>query len=106
MFLGKPVLALPEPANFEQEINARLLARGLCGTWIGPDAIRSEQVKAFLRRLNWFGSNIRKQRVDGTEAAAIALERFLPERVRPQAGLPQRARPLGRVLTPAVVGPG
>jgi len=104
-FLSKPVLALPESANFEQRINAHLLSRSGCGTWIGPEDIQPEHIEVFLRRLDWYGANVRKQRVDGTDAAAAALERYIPGVIRRQADVRQRARPLGRVLSPAVIGP-
>lgn len=106
MFLGKPVLALPEPGNFEQAINGHLLAESQCGVSVSPLSIEAEHVKAFLDRLEWFEANIRAQRVDGTEAALAALGRHLPRGLEERVGVARAPRRLPRMVAPAAVAGG
>ncbi len=48
LHLGKPVLALPEPGNQEQEINARFLERSNAGRWLPMERVNADVIRRFL----------------------------------------------------------
>jgi uncharacterized protein (TIGR00661 family) len=78
LHLGKPVLAMPEPGNFEQYINAHYLAAEGAGAWVDMEAITGAAVGAFLARLDAYRAAIRPERVSGNAAAFAVLRRHLP----------------------------
>jgi uncharacterized protein (TIGR00661 family) len=78
LHLGKPVLAMPEPGNWEQYINAHYLASEGGGAWIDMEAVSAAAIRAFLVRLDEHRAAIRPERVNGNAAAFAALRRHLP----------------------------
>ena len=99
LHLGKPVLAMPEPGNWEQYINAHFLAAEGGGAWVDMEAISAARIGAFLARLDTFRRAIRPERVNGNAAAFALLRRHLPgagDSLRPDlAPVPRRpARPV------------
>ncbi len=48
MYLGKPILAMPEPNNFEQYINAHFIQREGAGQWLEPSRFDRASVAKFL----------------------------------------------------------
>ncbi|MEW6336324.1 MAG: glycosyltransferase family protein [Acidobacteriota bacterium] len=90
--LGKPVLAMPEIGNAEQEINAHLLALSGCGTWVRLDRLRSEHLRGFLGSLDHYRRRVNATAVDGNLAAFAAVVRNLPARARPRRSPLVRAR--------------
>jgi uncharacterized protein (TIGR00661 family) len=77
LYLQKPVLAMPEANNFEQRINAHFLKQSGAGDWVDLERCRTEDVLAFLGRLDRFTRFTDRQSLDGTEAAAAEVDREL-----------------------------
>jgi uncharacterized protein (TIGR00661 family) len=90
--LGKPVLAMPEIGNAEQEINAHLLALSGCGTWVRLDRLRAEHLRAFVGSLQDYRRRANATAVDGNLAAFTAVIRNLPARSRSRRPSLGRAR--------------
>ena len=76
-FLGKPFLALPMKGQFEQELNALLLARLKYG--INLRRIRTEAIGNFLYRLPEFKDNLNAYRAEDNNAIKTMLGRLLAE---------------------------
>jgi len=90
LFLGKPVLALPEPGNFEQAINAHFLRLGGAGDWADPRRLTPGSVEAFLNALPLYRDRIGLEARDGTQAAVDLIERQL---AREPVSSPSRETP-------------
>jgi uncharacterized protein (TIGR00661 family) len=84
LYLDKPVLAIPEPGNREQEINAHLLERNGGGTVMTSDEMTPGALRAFLDRLEVYRSRIDPGAVSGNDEVEALLRRYLP------AGSPAR----------------
>jgi uncharacterized protein (TIGR00661 family) len=80
LYLGKPVFALPEMGNFEQYINAHLLARTGGGVWRAMESVGDRDLEAFLSDLDRLRRNIDPSRVAGNRAALASIEALLPPR--------------------------
>lgn len=81
--LGKPVLALPEPRNYEQYINAHFLRREGGGDWCEMGELTAERLRMFLDRLERHRRAIRRERLDGLPEVVRLLRRFLKPRPSP-----------------------
>jgi len=80
LFLGKPVLALPEAGQDEQLINAHFLAESGHGFWCKPKRFAQRDALAFLRQLDRFRGNEQSRwEYFGTRAAVEAVEECLDE---------------------------
>jgi hypothetical protein len=77
LYLGKPVLALPEPGNWEQRINAHFLRQEGAGEWEEMGGLGRAEARRFLDRLDAFRSRIRPESVRGNESALHALQPYL-----------------------------
>lgn len=100
IFLGKPVLALPEPGNAEQEINARLLAASGAGVWARMDEVDGRRLAAFEARLHELERRCLQLSPSGNAVALAAVLCHLPERPAPTS----RPRALPAPLRPAPLG--
>lgn len=79
MYLGKPLLALPERA-FEQRLNAHLIERMGIGQAGSLEQLTPSDIDRFLGNLDWFASNIAAHRLDDGRAEAIeTLHGFIAE---------------------------
>jgi uncharacterized protein (TIGR00661 family) len=78
LYLGKPVLALPESNNYEQSINAFFLRKMQTGDAADWRRVGKADLTRFLDRLGEFGANIDREAVNGTRKAVAAIERLLP----------------------------
>jgi len=99
LYLGKPMLVLPEARNFEQAVNAHFLEQSGAG-WAEPGLLRPERLGAFLEERETFRAAIHPERIYGNKAAVRALERALHhrgDRTPPRALLPA-APGIGREL--------
>ncbi|UCD79149.1 MAG: hypothetical protein JSW26_27745 [Desulfobacterales bacterium] len=76
-YLRKPYLALPMRGQFEQELNAILLARLKYG--INLRRIRAEAVGNFLYRLPDYKSNLNTYRAEGNSAIKAKLGELLDD---------------------------
>jgi uncharacterized protein (TIGR00661 family) len=77
LYLGKPILAFPEPGNFEQEINAFFLPRTGGGEAYPADRLTPKLVRGFLRRLDWYRSAVDPGTVAGNVPAAATIRNLL-----------------------------
>jgi len=82
LYLGKPVLAMPEERHHEQLINAHFLRQMKAGDWTTMESAEPRHLARFLDRLDEYQEGIESHsgRLDGTPAALGALARFLPPR--------------------------
>ncbi len=78
LYLGKPVLALPEPNNHEQAINAHFLAASGGGDWLAWHDFSAAALGRFLTRAGDFRQRIDRGWLVGNTAAVAALNRHLP----------------------------
>ena len=77
LYLEKPVLAIPEPGNCEQLINAHFLKESGAGDWLPMEAVTPSGLRSFLDGLGLYRAAIRPEAVQGTSAALRALQPFL-----------------------------
>jgi uncharacterized protein (TIGR00661 family) len=77
IYLRKPVLAVPEPGNYEQYINAHFLARMNAGDWTPPHQFTTARVLRFLDRSDRFQSTVPATRMHGLPAVLQVLRRHL-----------------------------
>lgn len=77
LYLGKPVFALAETNNFEQEINAHFLAVSGAGEAMPMSEFTEARLHRFLASLDRYRSRIRRERLDGLPAVLNVLGRHL-----------------------------
>lgn len=87
LHLGKPLLVLPEPRNFEQAVNGHFLQESGAG-WCETGPLTPARLGAFLDRLDELRARI--QPVSGNHAALDALERQLAPTVERRTAPPAR----------------
>ncbi len=94
VYLGKPLLVLPERA-VEQRLNGAMLARLGLGQCVRADRFSVDVLRAFLAREDDFRARLARRRRDGRQAAVAALETFLFELAgrRPPTATPVAAAP-------------
>ena len=75
LYLGKPVLAMPEERHHEQLINAHFLKQMRVGTWTTMESSQSRDLARFLDRLAEFLEGIwpHRGRLDGTQEALAVM---------------------------------
>jgi uncharacterized protein (TIGR00661 family) len=83
LYLGKPVLAIPESRHHEQRINAHYLQSMGAGRWVFLEDLATGDVRDFRADLDRFRANLQgiRPRLDGLETAMAVIERFLPHKV-------------------------
>jgi uncharacterized protein (TIGR00661 family) len=77
LYLGKPVLAVPEERNDEQLINAHFLRQTGGGDWVAPHEWRSDSVSRFCGRLDDYRHAVDRPRICGNLQALAAVTRHL-----------------------------
>lgn len=79
LYLGKPVLAIPESQHHEQLINAHFLQQMGVGQWIALEEFQPDALQDFLERLETFRSRLAPLcgRWDGTQEALAILQSVL-----------------------------
>jgi uncharacterized protein (TIGR00661 family) len=89
LYLGKPVLALPEMQHHEQRINAHFLQAMGAGDWAPVESIEPRQVVRFIDRLDEFRAAMHAApgERDGTAAALAAIRRHLPSPAKRELGI-------------------
>ena len=88
LFLGKPVLAMPEPGNYEQEINAHFLQQSGGGLALNMPQLTARHIHRFLDRFQDIRHAINRTRLYGNPAALRIITRHLPN-VAPPAAKPR-----------------
>lgn len=77
-YLNKPVLALPESGNFEQQVNAHFVRASGGGDWLDYETIDTAQLLSFLGRVPQLRAQIDSEAVVGNEDALRAILAHLP----------------------------
>jgi len=77
MYLGKPVIAIPEPDNYEQQINAYFLAQSGAGIDCEIEQINADILDAFIANIPAFRTHIDKDRVPGNTAVSGLINSML-----------------------------
>jgi len=77
-YFKKPVLALPETGNFEQEVNAHFVRASGGGDWLHYDELTSADLTAFLGRVPQLRGKIDSQAAVGNEDALRAILAHVP----------------------------
>lgn len=78
LFLQKPVLALPEPGNFEQALNGHFLRSSGGGDSISCRQLDAAHLRQFVAAVPRLRSQICAESLNGNPQALRAIERFLP----------------------------
>ncbi|MBI1347894.1 teichoic acid biosynthesis protein [bacterium] len=94
LYLGKPVLALPEAQHHEQRINAHYLQEMGVGMWTTLETLDAAKIEEFLARLPEFQQRLFDLRgqFDGTAATLQIIQDVLSRTTRhSQESVPVRA---------------
>lgn len=78
LYLKKPVIAMPEVNNFEQQINGYFLKASGGGESVSSDAFDARTLRRFLDARNEYLSRIDATRMDGIPAVLDTIQRHLP----------------------------
>lgn len=78
LFLGKPVLAIPESNHHEQLINSHFLRKMKCGDFVTIDQFQLSDLQNFLNHLPEYQQQIAEtcQDIDGTQKAIDVVNRY------------------------------
>ena len=90
LYLQKPMLALPEPGNFEQAINGHFLRESGAGDSIAPERLNARCLQDFLRQLPRYRQQILPEAVLGNRQALQVI--------REEIGRIEAARPAHRTF--------
>lgn len=82
LYLGKPVLAVPNQGLFEQTLNARHLERLGLGEWVEQENLTPDFIRDFLGRAEQYRSPDSAQVDCGTEEAVGHIEGLLRKETR------------------------
>jgi uncharacterized protein (TIGR00661 family) len=78
LHLGKPVLGVPEPMNFEQHVNAHFIEKSGAGVCVSHEGLTPAGIDDFTQRIDEFRARIPPDGHDGTGAALATIRRMLP----------------------------
>jgi uncharacterized protein (TIGR00661 family) len=86
LYLGKPILALPERKHHEQRINAHFVEQMGAGMSVTVESVQSSHIARFFSKLDRFKSVAAtlRGRINGTDHALAAIREHLP---RPAAAI-------------------
>ncbi len=78
MYLGKPVLAIPETMHHEQLINAHFLREMKCGNFVPLERFSRSDLENFLNHLQQYRTQIEKTCLgnEGTDQAVSIIEKY------------------------------
>lgn len=102
LYLGKPVLAMPEPGNDEQRLNGHFLKASGEGDSLPMGELTPARLGTFLGSLDLYRARIQPSRHHGNPAALDAIRRTLA-RARVVHLTPRPAGGLLRRLTDAAL---
>lgn len=85
LYLGKPVMALPEEYHHEQMINAHFIANLGVGMWTTLEALTVEMLTEFREREPQFRAALQSMqgRLDGTADALAEIQQLLEQTASP-----------------------
>jgi uncharacterized protein (TIGR00661 family) len=78
LYLQKPVLALPEPKNFEQEINGHYVAQNGIGLVADMLKVTPFDVSRFIDHVDAFRNNMDSSFANGNRLVLERLQHHLP----------------------------
>jgi len=80
VFLGKPVLALPEASHHEQLINSHFLKQMGAGSWVAIEKFAKNHLTQFLDGVSNFRENLSKYqgKTNGNPPALATIRKHLP----------------------------
>jgi uncharacterized protein (TIGR00661 family) len=81
LFLGKPVLAMPEPGNYEQHINAHFLEQSGTGMIVDLAHLTLPHIRSFMDRLDDYKALIHPERLNGNIPAVAIINHNLEKRL-------------------------
>ena len=79
LYLGKPLLVVPNRGIFEQTLNALFLELNGYGTAVVDRPLRENDVRQFLENISRFGARFGARAVSGNDQAVRCIERVLTE---------------------------
>jgi len=78
LFMGKPVLVMPEPNNIEQEINGHFLTQDGGGLSVPMEQLSSQVLMDFLaKREHYLLDETQRKRLDGLETTLDVLDEVM-----------------------------
>ncbi|MEM9727793.1 MAG: glycosyltransferase family protein [Myxococcota bacterium] len=77
LYLGKPVFAVPEPKNREQDINAHFVQTMGVGESVAADLLSKDELTSFLDKVPFYRARINRQRMCGNAIATRIIEDHL-----------------------------
>jgi uncharacterized protein (TIGR00661 family) len=75
--LGKPVLAIPEPGNWEQSINGHFVSLSGCGEQAAAHSLTPARLEEFLDRMEMYRASLLWAPASGNSKVVKALSPFL-----------------------------
>ena len=99
LYLEKPVFAVPEPNNREQEINAHFVRTMGVGEASSAAALSMARLSSFMEKSPFYRARINRQRICGNTVTARIIEDHLSATFAPEA---RRLIPAPIVSRPAV----
>lgn len=107
LYLGKPIMVVPNNGIFEQTLNALFLQKEGLGAAVFNRSIRTDDVTAFLERRTEFARRIRGRAGSGNMDAVYCIERILRNTgatLVPLPAQPQPASIIAETLAPSANG--
>lgn len=77
LYLGKPILAIPEPGNFEQQINGHFLQYSGCGLCLDCERVTIAHLRQILDHADEFAGGVDREQLCGNEDALRAINEVL-----------------------------
>ena len=77
LYLGKPVFAVPEPSNREQDINAYFVRSMGVGEAASAEVLTKDRLASFVEKVPFYRARINRQRVCGNTVAVRIIEDHL-----------------------------
>lgn len=77
LYLGKPVFAVPEPQNREQDINAHFVQTMGVGESAGASSLKGSDLASFIEKVPFYRARINRQRMCGNAIAVRIIEDHL-----------------------------
>jgi uncharacterized protein (TIGR00661 family) len=90
LYLGKPVLGMPEKSHYEQLINSHFLRQMGCGDFVLLEDVVAQDISRFLTRIHEFRIQLQQTRhkLDGTPKMLEIVRDLLPQSTGPVATKP------------------
>lgn len=108
LFLGKPLLVVPNRGIFEQTLNALFLQREGLGEAVIDEPLTRERVDGFLTQIPAYEARLRDRPACGNKKAIACIERVLDTvapPTHPRPALPHEQPVLNKTFTDAVAHP-